>query len=121
MTRLLPRPPLHDKTISHQWREWLRRAYTRVGVAGEILFSNLGFTGSNITSIETRNHNDLQSFNGGSATERYHLTQSQHDTLTDGSNADSLHSHAAVFTADSILLTPDDDLVTDGNGNVMTS
>jgi len=41
------------------------------------------------------NHNDMQNIQGGISGEEYHLTQSQHDTLTDGSNADSLHIHAA--------------------------
>lgn len=41
------------------------------------------------------NHDDLDALHGGSASagERYHLTNSQHDTLTDGSDADDLHKH----------------------------
>ena len=117
----LPRPPIHDESISYQWREWLRRLYIRAAEAGQIFFTSLDFTGSNLTDLETRNHNDLQSFQGGTTDEYYHLTVAetvQFDTLTDGSNADSLHEHSTL-DVDTILLTPDDDLVTDGNGNIL--
>lgn len=41
----------------------------------------------------TGDHNSLTGLQGGTAGEYYHLTQTQHDTLTDGSIADSLHVH----------------------------
>ena len=116
--RGLPQPPLHDETINYQWREWFRRLYIRAAEAGQILFTSLDFTGSDLADLETRNHNDLQSFQGGAADDYYHMTEAQHDTLTDGSNADSLHAHSTL-DVDTILLTPDDDLVTDGNGNIL--
>jgi hypothetical protein len=42
-----------------------------------ITWALLDFTGSNITDILTRNHNDLQNIQGGSVTEKYHLTAAQ--------------------------------------------
>jgi len=116
----LPRPPIHDESISYQWREWLRRLYIRAAEAGQIFFTSLDFTGSNLTDLETREHNDLQLLQGGAADDYYHLTIAHRDNLTDGSNADALHTHGAFFSADDILLTPDDALVTDGNGNILT-
>ena len=38
-------------------------------------------------------HNDTNDIQGGSVEDYYHLNQSQYDTLTDGSNADELHTH----------------------------
>lgn len=77
------------------------------------LFTDLQFTGSNLTSLATRLHNDLQSAQGGASAEYYHLTAAQHtevtgffgatditgaeaETLTDGSAADALHTHAPL-------------------------
>lgn len=38
-------------------------------------------------------HNDLSGIQGGTLNEYYHLTESQHNILTNGSNADALHTH----------------------------
>jgi len=46
------------------------------------------FTGSQISD-----HNSLTNLQGGKASEYYHLEHTQHDVLTDGSDADSLHTH----------------------------
>ena len=119
--RGLPKPPIHDQVFSYQWREWLRRTYVRVAEAGQILWSQLDFTGSNLTDLVTRLHKDLQGLQGGAIGEYYHMTLSQNSTLTDGSNADSLHTHlsGAAGTVDKILLTLTDALVTDGYGNML--
>ena len=119
--RGLPKPPIHDQQFSYQWREWLRRTYVRVADAAQLLWEQIDTTGSNLTDIETRNHNDLQNFQGGTSAEYYHLTTTQHTTLTDGSNADSLHTHltGAAGTINKILITLEDALVTDGYGNML--
>jgi hypothetical protein len=44
---------------------------------GTINFTDLNFTGGNLTEIPTRNHNDLQTIQGGSTTDRQHLTTAQ--------------------------------------------
>jgi hypothetical protein len=44
---------------------------------GTISFTDLNFTDGNLTEIPTRNHNDLQGIQGGSATDRQHLTTAQ--------------------------------------------
>ena len=132
--RRLPNAPIHDTEFSYQWREWLRRTHVRVTGAAQILWSQLDMTGSNLIDILTRRHRDLQDLQGGTTAEYYHLTSAEHtetiafftatnitgaeaETLTDGSVADSLHLHDA-YTND-ILLTPDDALVTDGDGNIV--
>ena len=46
------------------------------------------FTGSQISE-----HNSLTNLQGGQADEYYHLEKTEHDTLTDGSDADALHIH----------------------------
>lgn len=41
------------------------------------------FTGKDLASLGTKNHNDLDNIQGGSASERYHLTSAQHTELTE--------------------------------------
>lgn len=118
--RPLSGPPIHDAQFSYQWREWLRRLYIRAAEAGQILWSQVSKSGSNLTDIETRRHRDLQDLQGGTTAEYYHLTSSHHATLTGGGDADALHSHPdAGFDSNEILLTSADALVTDGDGNLL--
>tara|TARA_Y100000310_G_scaffold319966_1_gene375871 strand:- start:8024 stop:10045 length:2022 start_codon:yes stop_codon:yes gene_type:complete len=46
-------------------------------------------------------HNLLKGLQGGTTDQYYHLTSAQHGTLTDGSNADALHTHSASTVAHS--------------------
>jgi hypothetical protein len=73
---------------SPEFRLWF---YKLVEYVKNIAFVNLNFEGSNITSIETRNHYDLQSIN---STDYYHLTNAEYIDLTDG-NSTTLHYHAS--------------------------
>ena len=100
------------------------------------LFTDLQFTGSNLTSLATRRHRDLQDLQGGTTDEYYHFTSAQHtestgffaatnitgaeaETLTDGSNADSLHTHDIASGSDALILNEADAIVTDGNFNAI--
>jgi hypothetical protein len=69
----------------------MRLLWQRVVDTGQILWSQLDFTGSNLTDIATRNHADLQNINTASYT---HLTSANHTDLTDGGDS-TLHYHAA--------------------------
>jgi hypothetical protein len=65
--------------------------WRRLTQAGQILWSSLDFSGSNLTDLATRNHVDLQNHN---TTDYYHLTQANHTDLTDGGDS-TLHYHSA--------------------------
>jgi len=58
-----------------------------------IEWSKISKSGSSISDFDSANHNDLDNIQGGQLTERFHLTNNEHDTLTTGSNADGLHIH----------------------------
>lgn len=90
----IPPPPVHsdDKTIWSNWYVAVKDAINNL--RNDLKWVNLDFTGSNLTDIATRNHNDLNSINGGSSTERYHLTAAQHTDLTDAGDSTS-HYHAS--------------------------
>jgi len=78
----LPPPPLPNKDMNtYPWRDWFRKVRDMLHQTGSIAWSLLDFTGSNLTDIETRNHNDLQSKQGGTTNEFYHLTSSEYSVL----------------------------------------
>ena len=78
----IPNLPVGD---SHEWREWFFNLWQSLGgTSGTILYTDLNFAGSNITSILTRAHNTLQGLQGGNVggTDYYHLDATQYTTLT---------------------------------------
>jgi hypothetical protein len=79
--------PIPNQPISetHEWREWFFNLWESLGGAqGQIFYTGLNFTGSNLNSIQTRAHNILQGLQGGNVggTEYYHLDSTQYATLT---------------------------------------
>lgn len=82
----VPPPPLNSPSGSYYWLEWYTNL-TNFLNGTNIPWSNLNFTGSNITDILTRNHNDLQNIQGGSGTgvatgQHWHLTGRGYVTST---------------------------------------
>lgn len=72
----LPLPP-NPNTGDSLFNRWLILLRKRVDSAGQILWSALDFSGSNLTDLETRNHNDLQNIQGGATGDHQHLTTGQ--------------------------------------------
>lgn len=90
----LPPPPINDKPGSFTWLEWYRQLRNYVSTSGSVPWYIINFSGSNITDIALRDHNNLQGVQGGTAGEQYHLTSAQKTDLTDGGDSTS-HYHAA--------------------------
>lgn len=82
---LAPPPPSNDALLGR----WLYLLWRRLTQAGQILWASLDFVGSNLTDLETRNHNDLQNLDAG---DYHHLTATQYADLTDGGST-TLHTH----------------------------
>lgn len=74
-TNTLPPPPINDKPGSFTWLEWYRQLRNYVSTSGSVPWYILNFAGSSITDIASRDHNNLQNLQGGSAGEMYHLSQ----------------------------------------------
>jgi hypothetical protein len=72
----LPPPPQELPAELHRWFQ-LVYARLRAANVGTISFTDLNFTGGDLTEIPTRNHNDLQAIQGGSPTDIQHLTTAQ--------------------------------------------
>jgi hypothetical protein len=70
----LPPPPTTDQTGSFAWLEWFRQLRNYISTVGSVPWNIINFTGSTIANIATRSHNLLQSIQGGSSGEYYHMT-----------------------------------------------
>ena len=83
MAILIPPPPNGgDESTQQDWFVRIRNAINKLGTS--ITWAILDKTGSNLTDIVTRNHNNLQNIQGGSSTERYHLTAAEYAALGSG-------------------------------------
>lgn len=81
-----PPPPVKSEPGSFAWMDWYRSLYDLITSPGSIAWTLLDFAGSNITDIAIRLHNSLQTIQGGTAGEYYHLTSAQHVSLTAGAS-----------------------------------
>ena len=78
----LPPPPNNPVSNSFEWREWFFKVYSKFTQATGISFSGLDFSGSNLNSIVTRDHNTLTNIQGGDSLNRYHLTAAEHTSIS---------------------------------------
>lgn len=77
----LPPPPINDQPGSFTWLEWYRQLRSYISTNGSVPWYVINFAGSNITDIATRNHDSMQSIQGGTAGEHYHLTAAELSTI----------------------------------------
>lgn len=78
-----PQPPpiTHMGINDPAWRDWFWKINHRTQDPGQIAFTKLSFAGSNLTDLETRNHDDLQNIQGGAVGDKYHLTLIERDKV----------------------------------------
>ncbi len=118
MTNAGPIPYRALKGIDKRSKEWLRGLKNQIVAGSGILFSGLDFTASNITSIATRAHNNLQSVDGGTTNQYYHLTSAQHTYTTTGIYGGMYITDSAAQTIVVPAANTDYDLATMTTGTV---
>lgn len=82
----LPPPPTNDQTGSYAWLEWFRQLRNYISTVGSVPWNIINFTGSAISDIANRSHQLLQSLQGGTTGQYYHLTQSKHGEVNSNLN-----------------------------------
>jgi hypothetical protein len=83
MTTAIPPAPIRDPWGSYSWEDWFRSIRNRATESlTSVSWTGIDFTGSSLTSIVDRKHNDLSNIQGGTSAEYYHLTQAQNTSLT---------------------------------------
>lgn len=103
----LPPAPIRDPWGSYTWEEWFRRLRDRAtqGLT-TVLWTAINFTSSNLTDIATRLHNQLQTIQGGTSGEYYHLTSSEYTELQRSDNVTSVSANTTLDdTYQTVLVT----------------
>lgn len=93
MAYLIPPIPNQPVSDTHEWRDWFFNLGQTTNNGGIVRWDNIVFDGSNITSIQTRQHNSLQGLQGGgtSGTEYYHLSAADYNKVSNGFNYGAFH------------------------------
>lgn len=87
MADILPPAPIGALFTDYTWGDWYTKVRTAINQASVVAWTSINFTGSNLTSLVTRNHNDLQNFQGGTTAQYYHLTSLQQAAVAAGITA----------------------------------
>lgn len=82
MADILPPFPVDSEPNSYSRIDWYLKLRNLLNSANSVAWSVVDKSGSNLTDIQTRNHNDLQNVQGGAAGERNHLTDAQVTSLS---------------------------------------
>ncbi len=69
----LPPAPIDQPPTSYAWTDWYFKLREILTASGNILWSSINFTGSN--------HENIQTMQGGTAGEHYHMTQLENQHL----------------------------------------
>lgn len=103
MSTKLPPMPTGTPPGSAFWNDWYEKLRLLInnGLVSTV-WSAINFTGSNITDIATRNHNNLQTIQGGTANEYYHFTNAEHTSILANSGILVLNSMAGDPTTSNI-------------------
>lgn len=75
----IPNNPITDVFV---WRDWFYKVSQALVQQASIAWSSIDFTGSNLQDIQTRQHNALQNIQGGIASQYYHLSLAQYNSLS---------------------------------------
>lgn len=98
----IPPPPIatEDKSLWNNWYIAVQSA-----VAASFKWTQLDFTGSTLASVQVKSHQVLDSLQGGSTTERYHLTAAQVTSVTGLGTAASQSGLTVVITTAAVTGT----------------
>ena len=82
---VIPPIPIDAPFGSYNWNDWYQKVRNAINTAQDLKWSSFtDFTGSNLNQIQTRPHNSLQSLQGGTTNEYYHLTSAQNTAINSG-------------------------------------
>ena len=111
----LPPPPINDKPGSFTWMEWYRQLRNYVSTTGSVPWYVINFAGSNLTDIAVRKHNDLQTIQGGTAGEHYHLSAAQYAGMSNELDVE-LQTSGTVLPIVPTLFSPAGAIVVNTSG-----
>jgi len=78
----LPPPPTRAASGDFAWTAWYNELYRLLSTSGAVAWSQVNKDGSSVGDLQNKTHNLLTPIQGGTSTERYHLTALQYNRAT---------------------------------------
>ena len=100
----IPPTPINAPQGSYAWLDYHQKVNEYLNTDGALSWTNIDFAGSDITDITNRSHNVMQSIQGGTTGEYYHLTATQHTALVTWSGK-TVPTGVVVGTTDTQVLS----------------
>jgi hypothetical protein len=114
----LPPPPSGSPPGDWAWLDWYRQVADYVGgTDGAIAWSSVDKTGSDLTDLAARAHSDLQTIQGGTSGEYYHLTSDEHNFL---SNLDDVVTYTSGDSPVTLVAGSSSLILADTSGGTIT-
>lgn len=108
---LPPVPPGDFQSNPAIWKDWMtkiQRLVNGIAPTGLVAWTTgIDFTSSTILNIANRSHQLLQSLQGGTSGQYYHMTSAQNTMLTSGTAYQVLHGSATTPTWSAVALATD--------------
>ena len=101
-------PPVTEAPDSFAWQQWYIALTSFVTGSGTIAWDTIDKTGSDLADLADKDHNVLDSIQGGTTGEYYHLTAAQHTDLT------------GLFTFKTIVVSGQSNVVADTLTDTLT-
>jgi hypothetical protein len=100
-----PRPPHHFRFDHPAWQAWFNRLDTFFSSSTVVAWTDINFTGSNLTSIATRNHSSLQNIQeanpaSSDATRDAHVSDNDLKLAADHRAASVIGTHVQAWDSD---------------------
>lgn len=106
MANSLPPPPINDPMGSFVWLEWYRQLRNYVSQSGSVPWGVIDFNGSDIRDIALRSHNNMQTLQGGTTSQYFHITNDQHNAISNSLDVAETGASVALPTTPTILKLP---------------
>lgn len=94
----LPPPPTRGESGDFIWIDWYNKLNNLLNTGGIVAWTQIDFSGSSLADLQVRNHEQLNSIQGGTAGEHYHLTLAQWTAFTAGTVTSVNGQTGAVIT-----------------------
>lgn len=122
MANPLPPPPIKSSDGSYAWLDWYRKLQQYVSQGGSIPWNVIDFTGSKLSDILDKPHNVLNSIQGGTTGEFFHLTAAQHtNAIIAVPNTRTLTAGAGLTGGGNLTADRTFDVVANADGSIVVN
>jgi hypothetical protein len=103
----LPPPPTRASAGDFAWTAWNNELYKLLSTTGAVNWDQVNKAGSSIADLQNKNHNLLTPIQGGTSTERFHISSAEYDYIHNTPYIEVAETSASLgLTTTPVILQP---------------